>query len=152
MSSEEIFNYIRIDANTILGGQPTEDQLRSLSVEGYRTTINLATIDPRYSLADEAKSCDSVGMSYIHIPVVWESPTVADYERFKQVMVTLSDEKVFIHCAANYRVTAFYSVYAKQVLGWSEEQAISLRTRIWESNPDWQMDDTWRKFIQAIDV
>jgi protein tyrosine phosphatase (PTP) superfamily phosphohydrolase (DUF442 family) len=151
MSSAEIFNFIRIDDKTITAGQPTEDQLRSVSGEGYQAVINLATIDPRYSLDDEEKSCESLGMSYFHIPVEWENPRVEDYEEFKRVMTGLADQKVLIHCAANYRVTAFYAAYAKLCMGWSDEQAVNLRARIWESNPDWQMDAAWSDFIQAID-
>ena len=151
MSSAEIFNFIRIDDNTITAGQPTEEQLRAVSSEGFQSVINLATIDPRYSLEDEQESCTSLGMAYFHIPVVWEDPKVEDYEEFKRVMTTLSDQKVLIHCAANYRVTAFYAAYAKQYLGWSEERASKLRAGIWESNPDWLMDDVWSDFIQTID-
>ncbi len=151
MSSAEIFNFIRIDDNTITAGQPTEEQLRAVSSEGFQTVINLATIDPRYSLDDEEKSCASLGLTYFHIPVVWEDPRIEDFKEFKRVMAALEGQKVLIHCAANYRVTAFYAAYAKQFLGWSEERAANLRARIWESNPDWQMDDVWSDFIQAID-
>lgn len=152
MSSEDIFNFIRIDENTITAGQPTEEQLCAVSEEGYQTVINLATIDTRYSLDDEAESCKALGMSYIHIPVVWENPKVSDYEDFERTMQEHSDQKLCIHCAANYRVTAFYSVYAKQVLGWSNERAMKLRAEIWESNADWQMDAAWTSLIEAIDV
>lgn len=151
MSSAEIFNFIRLDDKTITAGQPTEDQLRAVSSEGFQTVINLATIDPRYSLDDEEASCKSLGMSYFHIPVAWENPRIEDYEEFKRVMAAVANQKILIHCAANYRVTAFYAAYAKQLLGWSEEQAKSLRAKIWESNPDWQMDDVWSDFIQAIE-
>jgi protein tyrosine phosphatase (PTP) superfamily phosphohydrolase (DUF442 family) len=151
MSSADIFNFIRIDANTATAGQPTEEQLREISREGIQTVINLATIDPRYSLDDEEKSCASLGMAYFHIPVAWDNPKVRDFEEFKKVMLTLEGQKVLIHCAANYRVTAFYAAYAKQHLEWTEEQAGNLRARIWESNPDWRMDDVWSDFIQAVD-
>ena len=151
MSSAEIFNFIRIDDKTVTAGQPTEDQLRSVSSEGYQAVINLATIDPRYSLDDEEKSCKSLGMTYFHIPVEWENPRLEDYEEFKRVMTEVADQQVLIHCAANYRVTAFYAAYANRFLGWSDEQASNLRDRIWASNPDWQMDDAWSDFIQAID-
>ena len=32
-------------------------------------------------------------------------------------------EKVHVHCAANYRVTAFYSVYALERGLWTEDEA-----------------------------
>jgi protein tyrosine phosphatase (PTP) superfamily phosphohydrolase (DUF442 family) len=152
MSSNQIFNVIQIDDQILTAGQPNEDQLRYLSTEGYKLVINLATIDPRYSLNDEEKSCDNLGMTYVHIPVEWTAPEIEDYRAFKDAMDESAQMKTLIHCAANYRVTAFYSIYAKQNLGWSDEQAKALRAQIWESNPEWKMDDIWREFIEAIDV
>jgi protein tyrosine phosphatase (PTP) superfamily phosphohydrolase (DUF442 family) len=152
MSANQIFNVIQIDDQILTAGQPNEDQLRYLSTEGYKLVINLATIDPRYSLNDEEKSCDNLGMTYVHIPVEWAAPNIEDYRAFKDAMDESAQMKTLIHCAANYRVTAFYSIYAKQNLGWSDEQAKALRAQIWESNPEWKMDDIWREFIEAIDV
>ena len=151
MSIEQIFNFIRIDANTITAGQPTELELQAVAQEGFKTVLNLAPIDARYSLVDEAHSCVALGMDYIHIPVDWDEPTVGDFEQFKQTMLGLDAEKVFLHCAANYRVTAFYSIYAKQVLGWSDDRAKQLRAKIWKSNPQWFMDDAWSSLLVAID-
>jgi protein tyrosine phosphatase (PTP) superfamily phosphohydrolase (DUF442 family) len=152
MSSNQIFNAIQIDDQILTAGQPSEDQLQDLSSEGYKVVINLATIDPRYSLNDEEKSCNNLGMTYVHIPVEWTAPKVDDYQEFKNAMGKSTQQKTLIHCAANYRVTAFYSIYAKQTLGWTDEQAKALRAQIWESNPDWKMDDIWREYIEAIDV
>jgi protein tyrosine phosphatase (PTP) superfamily phosphohydrolase (DUF442 family) len=152
MSINQIFNAIQIDDQILTAGQPSEDQLQDLSSEGYKVVINLATIDPRYSLNDEEQSCDNLGMTYVHIPVEWTAPEIEDYQVFKVAMGKSAQQKTLIHCAANYRVTAFYSIYAKQNLGWSDEQAKALRAQIWESNPEWEMDDVWREFIEAIDV
>ena len=152
MSINQIFNAIQIDDQILTAGQPSEDQLRALSTEGYKLIINLATIDPRYSLDDEEKACENLGMTYVHNPVEWTAPTVDDYRAFKDAMNKTTQQKTLIQCAANYRVTAFYSVYAKQTLGWTDEQAKALWAQIWESTPDWKMDDIWREFIEAIDV
>ncbi len=151
MSVDKIFNVIRLSDQIVTAGQPTEEQLQSLAEEGFNVVINLATIDPRYSLDDEATTCAEFGMTYHHIPVEWDAPKVTDYADFKKVMSESGDQKLLIHCAANYRVTAFYSVYAKQTLGWTEQQAVELRQQIWESNPDWSMDDVWKEYIKLID-
>ena len=54
MSTQEIYNYRKVDDQLITGGQPTEEQLKSVAEEGFTTVINLATLNPRYSLDDEA--------------------------------------------------------------------------------------------------
>lgn len=146
MSTQEIYNYIKVNDQLIIGGQPTEDQLRSAAEEGFTTVINLATIDPEYSLEDEAGLVESLGMTYIHIPVDWEEPMESDFDLFEKVMEKLSAGKVLLHCAANYRVTAFYALYAQKNLGWSEEQAEAFRLQIWKDS----LHPVWDEFIKTI--
>ena len=140
MTHEKIFNFIQIDENTGTAGQPTEEQLQSLAAAGYKTIINLATLDPRYSLEDEGKSSDLLGMTYHHIPVIWEEPTAEDFAKFEAVMLGEPAGKILVHCYANYRVTAFYGLFAMKHLGWSEQQLDGLRAQIWEGSnfPIWE--------------
>jgi hypothetical protein len=55
-------------------------------------------------------------------------------------MQTLPEGKTLLHCAANYRVTAFYALYALRHLGWSEAQADEFRASIWQGSnyPIWE--------------
>jgi protein tyrosine phosphatase (PTP) superfamily phosphohydrolase (DUF442 family) len=89
-------------------------------------------------------------MTYHHIPVDWTMPLKENFTAFVETMDGLGDRKVLVHCAANYRVTAFYSTYALKKLGWSEQQADALVARIWESIPEIPMDETWRTFLDEI--
>ena len=134
MSTQEIVNYRKVDDWLITGGQPTEEQLKSAAAEGVKTVINLATINTRYSLEDEEGLVCSLGMTYYHIPVDWENPQESDFEAFEAVLKQLAEEKTLIHCAANFRVTAFYSLYALKHLGWSEAQADEFRASIWQGS------------------
>lgn len=140
MSSQDIYNYRKVDERFITGGQPTEEQLRSVAAEGVTTVINLATINPRYSLPDEAGLVQSLGMTYHHIPVEWENPKPSDFAAFESVMNQLGEGKTLIHCAANFRVTAFYALYALKNLGWTEEQADTFRASVWQGSnyPIWE--------------
>jgi uncharacterized protein (TIGR01244 family) len=140
MSTEEIYNYRKVNGQFITAGQPTEDQMRAAAAEGFRTVINLAPIDPRYSLDDEPGLVQSLGMTYHHIPVAWDNPTADDFAAFEQVMNELPAAKTLIHCAANFRVTAFYSLYALKHLGWSTAQADEFRASIWQGSdyPVWE--------------
>ena len=82
MSTQEICNYRKVNDQIITGGQPNEDQLKSAANEGFTTVVNLATLDPDYSLPDEAGLVRSLGMAYHHIPVDWEAPKESDFEAF----------------------------------------------------------------------
>lgn len=146
MSTKEIYNYIKVNEQLSTGGQPTEDQLRSAAAEGFTTVINLATIDERNSLKDEAGLVGSLGMHYTHIPVDWENPKESDFEAFERTMKQLPAGKTMLHCAANYRVTTFYGLYAQKNLGWSEEQAEAFRSQIWKGSHY----PVWEEFIKRM--
>jgi protein tyrosine phosphatase (PTP) superfamily phosphohydrolase (DUF442 family) len=140
MSLSDIPNVIAVDERVLTGGQPTADQLRAVAEAGYEVVINLATLDPRHALPDEAGLVRSLGLDYHHLPVEWDRPLASDYEAFAARLDQAAGRRVFIHCAANYRVTAFYGLYAMQRLGWTAAQAEALRAPVWrgEHYPAWE--------------
>lgn len=140
MSTQEIYNYLKVDDRLVTGGQPTEDQLRDAAAEGFTAVVNIAPVNPPYTPEDEAGLVRSLGMDYTYIPVNWSNPTDADFEAFERAMNRLSGEKVLLHCAANFRVTAFYSLYARRRLGWTEAEAEAFRSPIWAGSeyPIWE--------------
>ena len=140
MSTQDIYNCRQVNDQLITGGQPTEEQLRAAAAEGVTTVINLAPINPRYSLPDEPGLVRSLGMAYYHIPVDWEGPKPSDFEAFESVMQDMPPGKTLVHCAANFRVTAFYALYALKHLGWSEAQADEFRASVWQGSdyPVWE--------------
>lgn len=140
MSTQEIFNYIKVDERLITGGQPTEDQLRDVAAEGFTAVINLAPVNPPYTPEDEAGLAQLLGIAYHYIPVQWNAPTDEDFAAFEEAMRATADDKLLIHCAANFRVTAFYSLYARKHLGWTEAQADAFRAGIWAGSdyPIWE--------------
>lgn len=144
VSTQTIHNYRKVDDQVITGGQPKEEQLQAAAAEGFRHVINLATINPRYSLADEEGLVRSLGMTYHHIPVDWDRPTEADFEAFENAMIAAGDDKTLIHCAANFRVTAFYALYAMKRLGWSQTKAEEFRSSIWRGSDH----PVWEEFIR----
>ncbi len=146
MSTQEIYNYRKVTDSLITGGQPTADQLTAAAAEGFNTVINLATIDPRYSLEDEGGLVELLGMRYHHIPVNWLDPTESDFEAFEDVLKQCSSGKILLHCAANFRATAFYSLYAQKYLGWSQAQARDFRNSIWGGSEY----PVWERFIHNL--
>jgi uncharacterized protein (TIGR01244 family) len=146
MSTEDIYNYRQVNDRISTGGQPTEEQLRSAAAEGFTTVINLALITSDRALADEAGLVRSLGMTYHHLPVEWENPQESDFAAFEAAMQESATEKTLIHCAANFRVTAFYGLYAMKHLGWTEAQADEFRAPIWQGS-DYPI---WEKFISDM--
>jgi protein tyrosine phosphatase (PTP) superfamily phosphohydrolase (DUF442 family) len=143
----DIKNYIQIDERIGTGGQPTAEQFSALRAAGYEVVVNLLPHEQANALKGEDRLVRDLGMDYRYIPVAWTNPQLRDFTAFCDVMEKLQDKKVFVHCAMNMRVTAFYSSYAIKHLGWSEAQAEALVARVWHAGKNYKMDDCWRAFI-----
>jgi protein tyrosine phosphatase (PTP) superfamily phosphohydrolase (DUF442 family) len=137
----DIKNFLLIDERLATAGQPTEDQLRDVAAEGYASVINLGLLAPKYCLPDEAGLVASLGLAYRHIPVKFDAPTVDDFRAFVAAMDEVAGSRTLVHCAANYRVTTFVSLYGELRLGWPRERADELARRVWSPN------ETWLAFI-----
>jgi protein tyrosine phosphatase (PTP) superfamily phosphohydrolase (DUF442 family) len=77
-------------------------------------------------------------MDYVHIPVVWENPTLEDLERFFTAMDALQGQKVFVHCILNMRVSCFVYLYRVIRQGVPEPRAREAMRKIWEPDVTWQ--------------
>ncbi len=136
-SIEAIYQFLRLSDRIGTAGQPTAEQFTAIKDAGYQVVINLLP-STREMLPNEQELVGSLGMEYVSIPVVWEAPTREDLERFFAAMEAHGQEKVFVHCAANKRVSAFlylYRVLREQTPG---EAAQADLNRIWVPNPIWQ--------------
>jgi protein tyrosine phosphatase (PTP) superfamily phosphohydrolase (DUF442 family) len=131
-------NLRRISPALATSGQPSESDLALIANEGFEVIINLALHDnPTYSLKDEPGTVASLGMEYVHIPVQWESPTAQDLASFFHAMAQCEGRRVWVHCAANMRVTAFMGLYMVNVLGRSHSEAFAPMRSVWTANPRW---------------
>ena len=140
-----IYKYRAVDESLATSGQPTVAQLAAVAGAGFGTVINLALHDdPRYSLPDEAGTVRSLGLNYVHIPVQFGSPAEADLAAFFAAMEAHRDDKVWVHCAANIRVSAFLGLYRVIKLGWPQDRAFELMHSLWEPN------EVWTEFISEM--
>jgi uncharacterized protein (TIGR01244 family) len=143
MKLDGIKNFVVVNDDLATAGQPTADQMREVAEEGFEVVINLAVADSTPHLHGEAALVESLGLTYEHIPVVFKAPTGDDLARFFRVMEESRGKKVFVHCAANYRVSCFVSLYGQARLGWSLEQAQAHIRRLWEP------DAVWSRFLET---
>lgn len=141
MPIETMANFVPLGDRIATAGQPGEQELREVADAGYRAVINLGLLDPRYCLADEAGLATSLGLLYRHIPVNFDGPTLENFRDFVAAMDEWKDERVLVHCAANYRVSSFMAVYGEMRLGWTREQADRHARLLWPLN------DVWTNFL-----
>ena len=134
---ETIYNWHRLDDRITTSGQPIEPQLADIHALGVRHIINLGLHSHEKALPDEAASVSRLGITYIQIPVDFEKPTDRDFDQFCSAMEQLKEVPVHVHCIANYRVSAFFYRYRRDVLGMDEAQARGDMEQVWRPNGVW---------------
>ncbi len=140
---EKITNFVPLTEDIATSGQPDRDQFASIARAGYRAVINLALPTSERAIGDEGSVVTGLGMSYFHIPVRFEKPTLDDLRTFIGVMRALEGRKVWVHCVVNARVSAFVYHYLRHVRGLEEQACRSVVLERWLPT----MDGTWTAFL-----
>jgi protein tyrosine phosphatase (PTP) superfamily phosphohydrolase (DUF442 family) len=129
---ERSFNFRRVDERLTTSGLVPPDALAELGRDGVDAVIDLlpATVD--HAVEGEAEIVAGQGIDYVAIPVDYEAPTRADFDAFVRAMDEHDGQRVHVHCAANYRVSAFYALYAELRGRWTREQADAFVADLWD--------------------
>ena len=117
------------------------NQLASLD---YQVVINLLPDTDRRAIQNEKHIVESQHIAYFFIPVDFSKPQESDYQEFYGILTSNPLKKMHIHCAANYRASVFYAVYAFESQLWSKYQAESFIIDIWQP----QQHLPWLDFLQ----
>ena len=134
----KIYNYHDIPGLFTTSGQPNRYQLKLIAQNGYDVVINLAPSSVlEGSVIDEAEILSANKVKYIHIPVNFNNPVKDDFLLFVKKLNENKDKKIWIHCAANMRVSAFVYKYRRDVLGLEDKQIIKDMELIWSPNRIW---------------
>lgn len=91
------------------------------------------------------KIIEGQNLNYHYRAVDFASPSEEDYVWFEATVGSLPEGKSLFHCAANYRVSAFSSIYAFRNLNWSEKQAREFISEVW----DIEEHPAWNTFVNA---
>ncbi|MGC9393597.1 MAG: protein tyrosine phosphatase family protein [Anaerolineae bacterium] len=139
----DILNYLPTTANLSSAGQPTVEQFAAIAAAGFEVVINLALSTSSGALPNESDLVTTHGMTYVHIPVVWENPTIQNLDDFFAAMDAHQGQKVFLHCVVNKRASAFSFLYSVLRAGIPVAEAKKMMCRIWKP------DHTWQCFIDV---
>ena len=135
-----IRNFLRIDDRLATSGMPQPDDFVALRQAGFEVVINLALPTSDNALPNEGELVSAQGMTYVHIPVKFDAPQPADFEQFSKIMDIFAGQKVFVHCAANMRVSAFVFLHRLH-------QGADRATAGTDLTKIWQPDGAWRAFM-----
>jgi protein tyrosine phosphatase (PTP) superfamily phosphohydrolase (DUF442 family) len=139
-----LLNQIDYAASLTTSGQPTEAELALIASAGYDRVIFLAFTNHPKAVAQEDDIVRGLGLQFIHIPVQWGSPRLADFDAFAAVMQTFAGGRTLVHCEVNFRASVFGFLYQVLYEGADVDDAMSLMQSIWIPN------DTWEGFIDLV--
>lgn len=123
MSVDQAYNFREINSQLSTSGLLSEEQLQSLAAENYEVVINLLPDHHEYAVTTESAIVEAQGLKYHYLPIEFDAPTLDELQQFCTLMKSAETQKKLVHCAANYRVSVFYGLYAFRHLDWSAEQA-----------------------------
>jgi len=142
---ERIYAFARLSPRVATAGQPSEAQLELIARAGFQVVINLARVDSPRALADERLVVERCGLRYVHLPIDFQAPSLDVALSFFEVLRNLTAQRVFIHCAANMRVSALMSVYRVVYEGVPEAEARAEVLDIWTPN------EVWERYLREVE-
>lgn len=140
---KDITNYFQMTELVATSGQPTEAQFKEIAAAGFDVVVNLAMPNGDNALPNEGSVVTGLGMTYVHIPVPWEAPSIDHLNQYLGVMRVYAKSRVWVHCVVNARVSAFNYHYLKSGLGLTEKSCRSPLLEKWEP----QMEPAWQDFM-----
>ncbi len=137
-----IHNQLTLSEHITSSSQPEPEQFFDIVDADYQAIINLLVPSSPHYLLDEADRVLNLEMSYFHIPVPFEAPKPQHLKQFLGLMTMMQGEKVWVHCALNYRASAFLYQYYRLVLDKTAKEAQQVML------PQWKPDIIWQRFMK----
>ena len=138
---DDIRNYREYSPTFASAGQPSQEELEAVRDADFERVIFIGVSSSRIALANEDVIVKELGMDYVHVPVIYEAPTISDFYHFAAIMQREPDRKTLLHCAANFRASAFSFLY--RVI----YEDVPVAEAKADMNSVWQPNDTWRQLI-----
>lgn len=87
------------------GGQPTPEDLKQLANQGFKSVVNLRSIDETGALVDEQQQSEAAGLQYVNVPL---QSTEANAELTAKVLSEVEQlpTPVYFHCGVGGRASA----------------------------------------------
>ena len=119
-----------------------------MAQQGYEIVLSMCQPIDSVTLEDEDELVSAAGMRYIHLPVTYASPQLDDYELLRDILRSVQERKVWLHCAKNYRVSAFMYIYHVIEMTKVPDEARAILYRVWEPNETWKalIDEAVEKY------
>jgi uncharacterized protein (TIGR01244 family) len=141
-------NFVRLNAEVCLSGQPSVEDLERLREQGVRTILNLRRPeeDPE-GQGLERKRAQEMGFKYLVIPIDAANITTSQVEEFFRAVRAEENRPLLIHCRTAARVGALWWIHRVLNDGWNCAKAEQEARRIGLSQQ--ALIDFARGYIEA---
>ena len=133
-----LLNKIEYSPSLTASGQPTAEALELAARSGYSRVIFLAFTNHQNALEHEDAIVKALDMEFIHIPVEWEAPSLADFDAFAAAMRVPTQQRTLLHCEVNFRASVFGFLYQVIYEATPIDEAIAMMHAIWIPNEVWE--------------
>ncbi|MBE9032509.1 protein tyrosine phosphatase family protein [filamentous cyanobacterium LEGE 11480] len=133
----EIEAFVPVSPQLATSGQPTSAQFEVIKAAGYEAVVNLAMPTSSNWVPEEPEILANLGLDYFPMPVLWENPTLEDFDQFCAVLEQNQERKLWVHCAKNMRVSAMVYLYNRVRAKLPHEVAWRYVEPVWQPNPVW---------------
>ncbi len=149
----DIRAFQRLNPRTTTSGRLRDEDLDTLAAMGVGHVVNLALDSHPEALADEAGKLAVRGIGYTHIPVPFDAPNDEYYAAFLAALNGASAAPVHVHCIMNYRVSAFFYRFHREIAGLDEAEARTLLVQQWDpQTSDRPESRPWAEFLARTKI
>ena len=149
----DIRTFQRLDSRTTTSGRLRDEDLPGLAAIGVRHVVDLALASHPEALADEAGKLAALGIGYTHIPVPFDDPRDEHYQAFAEALASADGAPVHVHCIMNYRVSAFFYRWHREIAGMDEATARALLVRQWDPQASERKEARpWAEFLARTGI
>ncbi|EMI28563.1 MULTISPECIES: beta-lactamase hydrolase domain-containing protein [Rhodopirellula] len=119
-------NRMKFNDQLTVGPQPSQEELKSLPDDGFRSVINFRTAgedEQPLSPEEEGEVVQGTGLKYLHVPVSMDGMDEKKVDQFREQYQSLP-KPVFAHCKSGKRAGAMMMMHTAVEQGISGEQAL----------------------------
>jgi protein tyrosine phosphatase (PTP) superfamily phosphohydrolase (DUF442 family) len=144
---EHIACWQRISDTVTTSGHLEAEDIDALVAIGVRHVINLALASHPQALPDEEQQLAEKGIGYTHIPIPFDAPDDSHFATFCAALDT-AQRPLHVHCIMNWRVSACFYRWHRDVMGMPETEARTLMACQWQpEQTDYPGAEAWAAFI-----
>jgi uncharacterized protein (TIGR01244 family) len=137
------------DSISVAMGQPTPQDLRQAAQEGYKSVLNLRSLQEEGALSDEQQHAEAAGLQYVNLPV---RPDALNQEQADRIMEQIDQlpKPLLTHCKSGLRSGAMALMYVATREGLSAEAAMEKGKQMGfdcDSSP--QMKEFFKQYVST---